>query len=99
MHTPAGSRLPYVWDYDLDEEQFRAILSGKQAVGRLDADWAACRLLEYASYEDIVRMLGFRRLIENWPRWRECIRSNTRKRGLDFLVSWLPAKHPELCHG
>lgn len=98
MQPPAGSHPPYVWDYDLDEEEFRAILHGERVAGRLDADWAARRLLEYGSYEDIVRLLGFRRLVENWPRWREHIRSQSRKRGFDFLVAWLPAKHPELCH-
>ena len=88
--------LPYVWDYDLDETQFRAVLDGQQTIGRLDSDWAALRLLENAPYSEIVRLLGFWRLLEGWPRWREHIRSNSRKRGFDFLVVWLPAHHPEL---
>lgn len=67
-------------------------------MGRLDQDWAALRLLEYASYEDIVRLLGFARLIQNWPRWRLHMRSQSRKRGFDFLAAWLPEKHPEYCH-
>jgi hypothetical protein len=90
--------LTYLWDYDLDEVQFQEILAGRRVLGRLDQDWAARRLLEYASYEDIVRQIGFSRLVKNWPRWREGIRSQSRKRGLDFLVKWLPVKHPELCH-
>ena len=68
--------LAYVWDYDIDEDQFRALLDGKQFMGRLDSDWAAIRLLEYAAYPDIIRLLGFKRLVEGWPRWREHIRSN-----------------------
>jgi len=92
-------RLPYVWDYDLDEAQFRDILEGRRAVGRLDQDWAARRLLEYASYEEIIHVLGFKRLVENWPRWRARIRSKSRVRGFDFLVHWLPEKHPELLDG
>jgi len=91
------SHLPYVWDYDIDAEQFREILAGKRTLGRLNQDWAARRLLEYASYEEIVEMIGFCRLIENWQRWRPYIRSQSRKRGFDFLVSWLPQAHPELC--
>jgi hypothetical protein len=90
--------LAYVWDYDLDEAQFQEILAGRRVLGRLDQDWAARRLLEYASYEDIVRQIGFIQLVKNWPRWRQGIRSQSRKRGLDFLVKWLPEKHPELCH-
>lgn len=92
------SSLAYVWDYDIDAEQFQKILAGKLTIGRFDQDWAARRLLEYAPYSEIIRLIGFRRLIENWPRWRATIRSQTRKRGFDFLVSWLPQTHPELCH-
>ena len=56
--------LTFVWDYDLDEAQFRALLDGKNTIGRLDSDWAAIRLLEYASYPEIVHLLGFKRLIK-----------------------------------
>jgi len=91
-------RLPYVWDYDLDEEQFREILDGRRIYGRLNQDWAARRLLEYASYEEIIRLIGFPKLVAGWPRWRGHIRSKGRKRGFDFLVKWLPEKHPEVLH-
>ncbi len=87
--------LPYVWDYDLNETQFRALLEGKTTMGRLDSDWAAVRLLEYAPYPEIVRLLGFRRLVEGWPRWREHIRSQSRQRSFDFLVAWLPENSPD----
>jgi hypothetical protein len=89
-------RLPYVWDYNIDENQFKEILAGHQRVGRLDRDWAAVRLLEYAPYREIVRLLGFGALVRGWPTWRSKIRSQSRKRGLDFLVEWLPEYHPEL---
>jgi len=91
-----SQRLPYIWDYDLDEDQFTEMLAGRLTIGRLDRDWAAVRLLEYASYADIVRLLGFRSLIRGWPKWRERIRSQSRRRGFDFLVEWLPEHHPEL---
>ncbi len=91
-----GTHLSYVWDYDLSEDQFKKILNNDLRLGHLDGDWAALRLLDYASYKDIVEMIGFRRLIDAWPRWKEKVRSQTRKRGLDFLVGWLPKHHPEL---
>ena len=94
MH--AAKRLPYVWDYELDQDQFHEILEGRLTKGRLNQDWAARRLLEYASYEEIIRLIGFRKLVENWPRWRGHIRSKSRVRGFDFLVKWLPERHPEL---
>jgi hypothetical protein len=93
-----GRNFSYLWDYDLNEEQFRQILAGNLALGRLDQDWAARRLLEYAPYAEIIELIGFCRLVNNWPRWRPYIRSQSRKRGFDFLVTWLPQAHPELCH-
>ena len=95
----APNRLPYVWDYEIDQTQFQEILAGRRVIGRLDQDWAAHRLLEYASYEEIVRLIGYKKLVENWPRWRGRIRSTSRVRGFDFLVKWLPEKHPELLRG
>lgn len=92
-------RSPYVWDYEIDEETFLEILAGRTSAGRLDRDWAAGRVLEYAPYREIIRLLGFPALIENWPRWRRRVRSPDRIRGFDFLVEWLPEHHPELCSG
>lgn len=94
--TRTSSRLPWVCDYDIDEVEFRGLLSGERTLGRLDQQWAAVRLLEYAPYRDIVRLLGFRALVSMWPKWRAHLRSTSRRRGLDFLVAWLPKHHPEL---
>ena len=87
---------PYVWDYDIDEATFADILAGRTRIGRLDQDWAVVRLLEYAPYPEIVRRLGFAQLVAGWPRWRPRVRAQNRRRGLDFLVTWLPDHHPEL---
>ena len=91
-----SKQLPYVWDYQIDQAEFEEILSGTKSLGRLDREWAAVRILEYASYAEIIRLLGFPELVEGWPRWREKVRSQSRRRGFDFLVEWLPEKHPEL---
>jgi hypothetical protein len=88
--------LPYVWDYHIDAAQFRQILDGKLTIGPLDQRWAAVRLLEYAPYEEIIRQLGFRRLIEGWQDWRPYVKSEGRRRGFDFLAEWIPRHHPEL---
>lgn len=91
-----GTRLSYVWDYDLDEEGFGALLAGRRTLGRLDRDWAAVRLLEYAPYAEIRRLLSLRDLVAGWPSWRDRIRSQTRRRGLDFLVHWLTTRRTDL---
>lgn len=93
---PMSTQLPYVWDYDLTSTQFDQLLAGELTLGRLDRNWAAVRLLEYAPYREIVARLGFRALIAGWPIWRHRVRSESRKRGFDFLVEWLPKHHPEL---
>ncbi|MFB3902814.1 MAG: hypothetical protein ACE15E_05120 [Acidobacteriota bacterium] len=90
------ARSRYVWDYNIDEAQFREILAGHLTVGRLDRDWAVVRVLENGRYEEILRLIGFRSLVEGWPRWRVRVRSESRRRGLDFLVDWLPTHHPEV---
>ena len=90
------SRPDFLWDYEIDEGEFRELLAGRVRLGRLDRDWAASRLLEHATYRDIRRYLSFGDLVEGWPRWRNRLRSQSRRRGLDFLVSWLPENHPEL---
>ena len=95
----SARRLPWVWDYDLDAEVFDDLLAGRTTIGRLNRDWAAVRLLEYAPYDEIVRLLGFATLVRDWPRWRSRVRAESRRRGFDFLVAWLPQHHPELLDG
>lgn len=56
--------LAFVWDYDIDEAEFRALLAGEMTYGRLNRDWAAVRLLDYGAYSDIVRLLGFAALVQ-----------------------------------
>ncbi len=89
------TKLAYIWDYDIDEGKLKDILSGKIVMGRLDKNWAVLRLLEYAPYPEIVKFLGYREIVDQWPHLRERIRSQSRKRGFDFLVKWLEEKHPE----
>jgi hypothetical protein len=89
-------RARYVWDYDISEQQFDALLKGGAAVGRLDRVWAAARLIDSAPYDEVVRRIGFRELVHNWPEWRSRVRSSSARRGLDFLTEWLPKHHPEL---
>lgn len=94
-----GAKPVYIWDYDIDEDQLKQILAGRLALGRHDRQWALLRLFEYAPYEDVVRLVGFPQIVEWWPKLRKKMRSQSRKRGFDFLVEYLPAHHPELLHG
>jgi len=74
--TQATSQHPYfLWDYDLTEEQVRAILRGDNEVEKV---WLITRILEYAKWDDIWRYLTVDDVRENfswlrfrWPRDRE----------------------------
>jgi hypothetical protein len=85
-----------VWDYDISEEQFDDLLAGRAVVGKLDRVWAAARLIDSAPYAEVVRRIGIGELARHWPQWRARVRSSSARRGLDFLVEWLPRHHPEL---
>lgn len=89
------TKLAYVWDYDIDEDSLKEILAGRLVIGRLNKKWAVRRILEYAPYPEIIRLLGYRGISEQWPELRESIRSQARKRGFDFLVEWLKENRPE----
>lgn len=89
-------RPSYIWDYNLSEAQFLALLRGELVLGHLDQTWAAVRLIEYGPYADIRELIGFPLLVRKWPEWRDRIRSRQRREALDFLVEWLPKHHPEL---
>lgn len=91
-----SERPSYVWDYDIDEDRFREILAGRAQAGRLDRRWAAVRLLEYAPYREIIRLVGYGDLVRNWPEWRKYVRSVSRRRGFDFVAEWIARRHPEL---
>lgn len=87
--------LPFVWDYRISEGEFREILAGRLRRGRLDRDWASLRLVEHGSWADIVAFLGYAGLVSGWPAWRDRVRSESRRRGLDFICRWVPHRHPE----
>ena len=95
--TPTRSpRPPWVWDYNISWEEFYALLDGSLTLGRLDRDWAAVRLIEYASYEEMIRLIGYKGLVEGWPQWRPRVRAKEEQHGLDFVVNWLNQYHPDL---
>ena len=91
-----GKRYPWVWDYDIDEQQFDDILAGRLTIGRLNRDWAAVRLIEYAGYWEMIGRIGFAGLAHDWPRWRPRVRGEKLQGALDFLVNWVASAHPEL---
>lgn len=91
-----SGKAKYVWDYNLSQEEFDEILAGRMQRGHLNRDWAAVRIIEWANYEEMIRLIGFPALFREWPRWRNRLRSEQQRRSIDFLIEWLPKHHPEL---
>jgi hypothetical protein len=85
MNT-ATERYPWLWDVDMDNAAFEAVLRGQSTVSGLGADWAMLRLIEYAPYREIRRLLPLDSFLRRWPALMPRVRSDTRRDGMDFLA-------------
>jgi hypothetical protein len=83
------SRYPWLWDCDLDNIGFEAALHGH---GERDEHWAITRLLEYAPFTEIKRLLPRERFLQCWPQIEPRIRSKARRQGMNFYHHWLREK-------
>ena len=91
------SRYPWLWDTDLDNEGFDALLDGRRAVEGRDDGWAMVRLIEYAPFNEIKRLLPREAFLRRWPELSPRVRSETRRKGMDYFHRWLN-EHPP-AHG
>jgi hypothetical protein len=66
---PERKSVYFFWDYDLTEEDVRAILRGKNDVERI---WVMSRILQSAHWNDIWAFLKLQDVRENFDRiqWR-----------------------------
>jgi hypothetical protein len=83
-----GVRYPWLWDVEMDNPEFDAILAGRGARPGFDQRWALVRLIDYAPYREIKRLLrrsDFQRL---WPEVSFRVRSPSRRRGMEFVARW-----------
>ena len=62
--TERAAKRPYfIWDYDLTEEDVRAILRGDNEYEKL---WITVRILERCSWQDIWDYLTMEQVISDW---------------------------------
>jgi hypothetical protein len=82
------ARFPWLWDVEMDNAEFEAILNG--AAGRPDHDsrWALLRLIEYAPYAELRRLLPRERFLKEWPELAPRVRSRAQREGMNFLYQW-----------
>lgn len=69
MEQQQRSSVYFFWDYDLTEEDVRAILSGTNEPRKI---WVMSRILNYALYDDIWKYLKLRDVRDYYDRisWR-----------------------------
>lgn len=72
----------------MDSAEFEAILRGAGAAHPHDSRWALLRLIEYAPYADLRRLLPRDRFLKEWPGLASRVRSRARREGMDFLYHW-----------
>jgi hypothetical protein len=73
----------------MDDATFESILRGRESHWPHDKQWALLRLIEYAPYREIRRLLPQEQFLEEWPALAARVRSRTRRLGMDFLYRWL----------
>ena len=79
------TKYPWLWDVEMDSETFRRILAGQAEHKGRDWRWAMVRLIEYAPYSDIKRLLPRRWFLAHWPEVASRVRSETRRKGMDYV--------------
>lgn len=76
---------PWLWDVDMDAATFRRLLRGEgEAPGR-DWRWAMLRLVEYAPYRDVCRLLPREWFLAHWPEVAARVRAKSIREGMDYL--------------
>jgi len=84
-----AARYPWLWDVDMDNGEFDAILPGRAERPGFDTRWALVRLIEYAPYREIKRLLPLSLFPRLWSDVATSIRSPSRRAGMDFVASWI----------
>ncbi len=87
-----GTRYAWLWDSVIDNQTFEAVLRGEKSIPPHDERWAMLRLIEYAPFSEIKRLLPVQRFLELWPEIGPHVRSRTRREGMDFYCHWLREK-------
>jgi len=93
--TANSERYPWLWDVDMDNATFEAVLRGETDRAGCDRDWAMLRLIEYAPYREIRRLLPLSAFLTRWPVLMGRVRSVTRREGMDYYAErvkrWTPS--------
>ena len=79
------TKYPWLWDVEMDSTTFRRVLRGDGQIDGRDWRWAMVRLVEYAPYADIRRLLPVELFVAHWRDVANRVRSETRREGMDYV--------------
>lgn len=79
-----------VWDYNLTQEEFEAILHGEKVLGNMNQSWAIVRVLENLNYYDAMSLVSLDLLRNNWNKIKGRLFNNSIKNGYEFLLQRYP---------
>ena len=88
----SAEKYSWLWDVDMDATGFQRTLAGKEQRSFFDQQWALIRLIDYAPYADILRLLPQSAFLKLWPQIEGRIRSATRREGMGFVRERLLAR-------
>lgn len=75
-----------IWDYNLPQEDFEAILRGEKVLGSLDQNWAMARVLENLNYYEAMRLVSLEYLGKHWRTIKGKLFKNSIKEGYEFVL-------------
>ncbi len=72
----------------MDNAAFEEMLAGRREEPPHDQRWALVRLIEYAPWSELRRLLPREFFFAAWPELASRVRSKTRREGMDFFYKW-----------
>lgn len=84
-----------VWDYNLTQSEFEAILTGEKVLGNMDQNWAIVRVLENLNYYDAMNLVSLNTLRSNWKEIQPKLFNSSIKNGYEFLLQRYPVSITE----
>lgn len=84
-----------VWDYNLTQPEFEAILAGEKVLGNMDQNWAIVRVLENLNYYDAMNLVSLNTLRSNWQEIQPKLFNSSIKNGYEFILQRYPVSITE----
>lgn len=79
-----------VWEYNLSEDEFKDILSGKTSRGWFDQDWALTRCINNLNYYDLIALVPRSLIKSRWEIIKDRITVREIRDGLSFFLQRYP---------